>query len=480
MYKKLYRNVEQLLRQIDASTGTEDMLRMTARRIVETCAEAYGIENGRLYREQALDYVLIESIGGRGQSIVGKTVSKEYPVIAALERERIVMISRDYPGFDPEIESQFATHDYAAVLVESSPAYILSFGVRRAEDDGEARENLHLILETIRTAIGLKLRQTVLESQLRQAQTIQLSLLPRELPPLPGFDLAAATFPADEVGGDIYDAQPTEFGSITVAVADASGHGLPAALQARDIITGLRMGMSRDFKLTATIRRLNRVINASGLSSRFVSLFFAEVEESGNVIYVNCGHCPPLIVNAEGGVFELPSTGPVLGPLPDMVYRRSFANLRPGEVLLIFSDGLTERKAATLPAAPAAPAAFAAPAPPAAPAMPALPLGPAAAAAAGAHDSGDGEPAAEPEEFGIERLIAVCRQNIARPAAEILDAILNAARSFGGDEPWEDDATLMVLRRLPAAEFKPRRALGQVLSFDQARLGAARRPNGRS
>lgn len=464
MYKKLYRNVEQLLRQIDASTGTEDMLRMTVRRIVETCAEAYGIENGRLYREQALDYVLIESIGGRGQSIVGKTVSKEYPVIAALEHERIVMISRDYPGFDPEIESQFATHDYAAVLVESSPAYILSFGVRRSEDDGEARENLHLILETIRTAIGLKLRQTVLESQLRQAQTIQLSLLPRELPPLPGFDLAAATFPADEVGGDIYDAQPTEFGSITVAVADASGHGLPAALQARDIITGLRMGMARDFKLTATIRRLNRVINASGLSSRFVSLFFAEVEESGNVIYVNCGHCAPLIVNAEGGVFELPSTGPVLGPLPDMTYRRSFANLRPGEVLLIYSDGLTERKSAAAPAAPAALAA---------------PLAPAAAAATGAREPADGEAENEPEEFGIERLIAVCRQNIARPAAEILDAILTAARAFGGNEPWEDDATLMVLRRLPAAEFKPRRALGQVLSFDQARLGAARRPNGR-
>ncbi len=433
MYKRLYRNIEQLLRQIDDAVGTEDMLRTTVRGIVATCAEAYGIESGRLYRERHDDYVLIESIGGLGARLVGKTVDKNYPVVEALQREHVALISRDYPGFDPELEAQFTELDYAAMLVEASPSYILSFGVRRTDADTE--ENLQLILETIRTAVGLKLRQNVLESQLRQAQTIQLSLLPRELPQLPGFELAAATFPADEVGGDIYDAQPTEFGSITVAVADASGHGLPAALQARDVITGLRMGMARDYKITATIRRLNRVINASGLSSRFVSLFYAEIEATGSVIYVNCGHCAPLILNAEGDVFELPSTGPVLGPLADMAYRRSFAQLRPGEVLLVYSDGLTERKPAPAPAA-------------------------------------DPEATAE---FGVERLIEAARLHLARPAAEILAAIVTAARDFGGAEPWEDDATLFVVRRLPAEQFKPGRTLGQVLSLDQARQGAARR-----
>jgi sigma-B regulation protein RsbU (phosphoserine phosphatase) len=448
VYKKLYRDIEKLLRQIDNSTGTEDMLRMTVRRIVETCAQVYGIESGRLYREQPHEYLLIESIGGHGSRIVGKTVSKDYPVVQTLEREFVVMISRDYPGFDPELEAQFSTLDYAAILVDSTPAYILSFGVRRTELD-EAEENLHLILETIRTAVGLKLRQSVLENQLRQAQTIQLSLLPRELPKLAGFELAAATFPAEEVGGDIYDAQTMETGTITVAVADASGHGLPAALQARDVITGLRMGVARDFKITATIRRLNKVINASGLSSRFVSLFYAEIEETGNVIYVNCGHCPPLIVNPEGAVFELPSNGPVLGPLPDMAYRRSFAQLRPGEVLLIYSDGLTERKRRQPPAtSDAAPAE----------------LEPETATEA------------EHEEFGTERLIRIASEHAHRPARDLLAAILTEVRDFGAGEPWEDDATLLVVRRLPAHEFKPKRTLGTVLSFDQARTGAAKKP----
>jgi sigma-B regulation protein RsbU (phosphoserine phosphatase) len=448
VYKKLYRDIEKLLRQIDNSTGTEDMLRMTVRRIVETCAQVYGIESGRLNREQPHEYLLIESIGGHGSRIVGKTVSKDYPVVQTLEREFVVMISRDYPGFDPELEAQFSTLDYAAILVDSTPAYILSFGVRRTELD-EAEENLHLILETIRTAVGLKLRQSVLENQLRQAQTIQLSLLPRELPKLAGFELAAATFPAEEVGGDIYDAQTMETGTITVAVADASGHGLPAALQARDVITGLRMGVARDFKITATIRRLNKVINASGLSSRFVSLFYAEIEETGNVIYVNCGHCPPLIVNPEGAVFELPSNGPVLGPLPDMAYRRSFAQLRPGEVLLIYSDGLTERKRRQPPAtSDAAPAE----------------LEPETATEA------------EHEEFGTERLIRIASEHAHRPARDLLAAILTEVRDFGAGEPWEDDATLLVVRRLPAHEFKPKRTLGTVLSFDQARTGAAKKP----
>ncbi len=455
MYKKLYRDIEKLLRQIDGSAGTEDMLRTTMRGIVETCAQVYGIESGRLYREQAHDYLLIESIGGHGSRIVGKTVSKDYPVVQALEREFVVMISRDYPGFDPELEAQFSSLDYAAILVDATPAYILSFGVRRTELD-EAEENLHLILETIRTAVGLKLRQSVLESQLRQAQTIQLSLLPRELPKLAGFELAAATFPAEEVGGDIYDAQTMETGTITVAVADASGHGLPAALQARDVITGLRMGVARDFKITATIRRLNRVINASGLSSRFVSLFYAEIEETGNVIYVNCGHCPPLIVNPEGAVFELPSNGPVLGPLPDMAYRRSFAQLRPGEVLLIYSDGLTERKQRL-------PAAVSEPAPAPTPVIPGAP-------------EPEPAPEAEHEEFGTERLIGIAREHAHRPARDLLAAILTEVRDFGGGEPWEDDATLLVVRRLPAHEFKPKRTLGTVLSFDQARAGVAKKP----
>ena len=80
-----------------------------------------------------------------------------------------------------------------------------------------------------------------------------------------------------------------------LAIADASGHGLPAALLARDVITGLRMGMADDLKIIKAVERLNRVIHRSALSSKFVSLFYGEVEPNGNFLYCNAGHNPPLL-----------------------------------------------------------------------------------------------------------------------------------------------------------------------------------------
>jgi serine phosphatase RsbU (regulator of sigma subunit) len=132
-----------------------------------------------------------------------------------------------------------------------------------------------------------------------------------------------------------------------------------------------------------------------------------------------------------------------------MAYRRSFAQLRPGEVLLIYSDGLTERKRRLPPGtSDAAPVAL------------------------------EPEPAAEAEqeEFGTERLIRIASEHAHRPARDLLAAILTEVRDFGAGEPWEDDATLLVVRRLPAHEFKPKRTLGTVLSFDQARIVAAKKP----
>jgi len=415
--KKFYRNIEDVLRRIDASRSAEDMLRETLREIVAVCAEQYGIESGRLYREQDDQFTLIESVGEYGESITGLAVSREYPVIKELLQHRLVMISPESPGFDPEIEYRFSHFNYAAVLVGESPAYILSFGIRRGDDDGD----LHFILETIRTAVGLKLRQSSLENQLRQAQQIQQSLLPRRLPELPGFDLAALSIPADEVGGDVYDAQEVEVGVLCLSIADASGHGLPAALQARDVVTGLRMGMTEEHKISTTVQKLNRVIHQSGLVSRFVSLFYGELEETGSLSFVNGGHCPPLLFSTAGEVFELPGNGPVLGPLPDAVYRRSFANIHPGEVLVMFTDGLLERKRR--------------------------------------------DPDADPpdvEEYGVGRIIATVQAHVHRSAAEIVAALMESVRLFGAGAPWEDDVTVFVVRRLTKREYSPKSVLDAV------------------
>ena len=135
---------------------------------------------------------------------------------------------------DDDIIPATGALDSAAILIGRDPSYILSLGIRHhgSEDD------LLVLLETIRAAIGLKLREQAYVNQLKQAQAIQHSLLPSTLPTLSGYEIAVVSHPATEVGGDVFDVQEVEEGVLGLMLADASGHGLPAALQARDVVIG--------------------------------------------------------------------------------------------------------------------------------------------------------------------------------------------------------------------------------------------------
>ena len=420
MHKHLYRAVENLLDRIDHSAGDEQMLLDILHLLVESDdTVAFGVVSGRLYMERDLDYILIKSISGHGPQIAGKTVSKDYQVVKDILQHRLWVISPESPGWDPDLEAQFSDMDSAAILVGRDPSYILSLGIRHHGSE----EDLLVLLESIRAAIGLKLREQAYVNKMKQAQAIQHSLLPRELPKLEGFEIAALSHPAEEVGGDVYDVQRVEEGVLGLMLADASGHGLPAALQARDVVIGMRMGQAEGEKITATISRLNRVIHRSGLTSRFISMFYAELEESGNLAYVNGGHCPPLLVSNVGEVFELKTCGPVLGPLPDAVYRRGYATLKPGEVLVMFTDGVTERE--------------------------------------DLRSKVDEDDIVELGREGLIKTIQACHE---KSAGEIADRIIERVREFGNNRPFEDDVSVMVVKRLAADNYPPAEDLTLVSS----------------
>jgi len=417
--KKLYRTFESLLDHIDHSAGDEHMLVEILRVLVEkTEDQEFGVISGRLYREEDTEYLLIESIGEHGSAIAGKTVSKSYQVVKDIVRRRRWVISPDSPGFDPELEAQFNRADAAAILIGHDPSYILSLGIEHhgSEDD------LMVLLETIRAAVGLKLREQALANQMRQAQVIQQSLVPPVLPTLDGYDIAGISQPADDVGGDVYDVQEVEADVLGLMIADASGHGLPAALQARDVVIGMRMGQAESEKITATIGRLNRVINQTSLASRFISLFYAELEKSGNIAYVNGGHCPPLLITPSDEVFELKTCGPVLGPLPDAVYRRGYLTLSPGEILVLYTDGVTER-----------------------------------------HDPATGETdETDIEDFGRDRLIQAVSASRDQTAQDIAAEIMRQVKEYGDGAPLQDDVTVMIVKRLPAESYPPAEDLTRV------------------
>jgi len=257
-------------------------------------------------------------------------------------------------------------------------------------------------LSTIRHAINMKLEKEKLESIVLQSQEIQLSLLPEEDPKFGGFDIAGMSVPAEIVGGDVYDFIDVTPNILGIAIGDATGHGLPAALQARDVLTGLRMGISEDQKMVKVFEKLNKVIHRSRLTSRYVSLFYAELESSGQMIYCNAGHNPPYYYRRKKDRFcPMTEGGMVLGPSSSSTYGRGFFKLEPGDLIVCYTDGLTEAK----------------------------------------NDLGD--------DFGEERILRFVRENVATlNSKEFAAQLLEAVAVWSQGATYTDDRTVVFIKRL--------------------------------
>jgi len=267
-----------------------------------------------------------------------------------------------------------------------------------AFQEGIDRRDTEFFLNTTASILSLRILEEQLGDTLREAAEIQNSLLPESAPEFPGYDIAGRSVSASEVGGDWYDFLPLDQDSLGLAIGDASGHGLPAALMARDVVIGLRMGIEREMKAGYVLAKLNRVIHASLLSSRFVSLFYGELEHNGSFFYFNAGHHPALLVDATGCT-ELESGDPVLGPLPSVRFRRRFAHLDRGAMLALYTDGVIERRSA----------------------------------------SG--------ELFGVDRLRKLLMNGLDRPASELVARCFEEVERFGTADAEKDDATLVIVRR---------------------------------
>jgi len=256
-----------------------------------------------------------------------------------------------------------------------------------------------LLLNTACSILSVRLAEERLGAALSEAAEIQRSLLPAAPPEFPGFDIAAKSQPAEEVGGDWFDYLPLGEGSLGLSIGDASGHGLPAALMARDVVIGLRMGIERELKAGHALAKLNRVLHASTLSSCFASLLYGELEENGSFFYYNAGHDAPLLVT-DAGATLLRTGGTVLGPIADARFRRHFAHLDHGAVLALYTDGLIE------------------------------------------HRKRSGEL------FGIERLQKLLHEGRELGAAALVERCFEELDRFGGGGAAQDDQTLLVVKRL--------------------------------
>jgi serine phosphatase RsbU (regulator of sigma subunit) len=181
-----------------------------------------------------------------------------------------------------------------------------------------------------------------IEQELRTAQRIQRTFLPKDVPPLPGWQLVPYYQPAREVGGDFYDFLSFEDGRVGLIIGDVTGKGIPAALMMTATRTMLRTAAQQQATPGTVFERVNEVLHADIAPGMFVTCFYVLLDpRTGDLRFANAGHEPPYRRHA-GCVSELWATGMPLGLMPGIQYEEYQATLAPGESLLFYSDGLVE------------------------------------------------------------------------------------------------------------------------------------------
>jgi serine phosphatase RsbU (regulator of sigma subunit) len=342
-YRDLFKKVEKHLGAIEEQESLKETLGLIIEDLLEDFAENFGFTGARLYVLDEGDYRLEKKFGDDIPAPIGYVIPSGYEPIKALRRCGCIFMDRDSKDVDPLLEEKLGAERFTAISVGHQNAYIIAFTVRK--EFASQHDDILFALSSIRHAINLKLAKDNLESIVLQSQEIQLSLLPEKDPVFEGFDISGRSIPAQIVGGDVYDFLWVSPKILGIAIGDATGHGLPAALQARDALIGLRMGIHEDQKIVKVFEKLNKVIHRSRLTSRYVSLFYMELETSGQIVYINAGHVYPFhyrkrkdrfVTMAEGGI--------VLGPTSQATYGRGFVEMEPGDCIIGFSDGITEAK----------------------------------------------------------------------------------------------------------------------------------------
>lgn len=369
----------------------------SGRASLEAAFEEFGQEHGiraiAWYTEEGPCFVRrgVSGLGARFAERLGTDVAAQL-----MPGARRVRVFRDEAApTSPAALALVVPGPSAAIRFDHPPHQLLALV---ALDPTADVGTVEFLLGTIASALSARTLQERWRRSLAHAAEIQRGLLPRTLPELPSLEIAATSIACDDVGGDLFDFFPFGADTLGVAVGDASGHGLPAALVARDVVVGLRVGLDRGMRIGGVLARLNRVLRAGIPEGAFASLFYAEVHVGGVVEYVSAGHPPALRVGADGYT-ALRQGGPVLGPVEKVSYRRTSARLEVGETLVLYSDGITERRS----------------------------------------PGGD--------LYGEERLAADVAAAAGQALASTLAEVVERVRAFGGGAPWGDDLTLVLLRR---------------------------------
>ncbi|MGB8535381.1 MAG: GAF domain-containing SpoIIE family protein phosphatase [Acidobacteriaceae bacterium] len=267
-----------------------------------------------------------------------------------------------------------------------------------AAQTGLALENANL-LQTVAEEVAKRER---LNREVEIAREVQERLFPQKLPVIAGLDYAGHCRPALGVGGDYYDFLALPRGNLGIAIGDVSGKGIAAALMMASLQASLRGEATRaPENLAAAVANVNRLVYEASASNRYATFFYGQYDPAeGKFDFVNAGHNSPILLHrGDGGkVTRLEPGGTVVGLIENVEYQQGSVKIRPGDLLVAFTDGISE----------------------------AMNL--------------------DDEEWGEDRLLDSIRGCKAKTAQEMLEIIFAAATQFAGTAPQHDDMTLVVLR----------------------------------
>jgi phosphoserine phosphatase RsbU/P len=292
------------------------------------------------------------------------------------------------------------------------------FGIIYADSplaDGRFTEDHLKVLTTLASVAAIRvenarlteeqIERERLEREQQVASEIQQRFLPTTAPIVNGYELQGISFPCYEIGGDYYDFIQRDDGKLVVALGDVSGKGTAAALLMSSLHAAIHAQADIHDSLVKTISAVNRYLVDSIPANRFVTLFYAELDpKNGALSFLNAGHNPPLIVHTGGTMEQLASGGLPLGIMSNADFREGRTKLYPGDVLVIYSDGVSEA----------------------------------------VNPSG--------EEFGPTRLYEVVARNLDASAGGIRDRIESALTKFCQGTPAADDITLVIVKRQAEAQ----------------------------
>jgi len=388
---------------------------MSTQAIVNTCAAEDStarvlVADDQLHVLEALQLLL------KSQGYCTETVTDPARVLPAVESEQfdLVLMDMNYErdttaGAEGlQLVSQIRAKNNSLPLVVMTAWSSVELAVeamqRGASDfvqkPWDNQQLLQKLQAQVQRARALRQNQRRSDDELREAQEIQKSLLPRKLPEVSDYEVAGITQPVRFVGGDYYNVARISERETVLCIADVAGKGMPAALLMSSLQAALSPLMWQKLAPRELCRRLNRILCDITPANKFISFFYGVLDSKEHrLTYCNAGHNPPILVRSQGAATELNAAGAVLGQFPDWVYEQNEVQLRRGDNLLLFTDGLVE-----------------------------------------ACDQDD-------EPFGESGLLRTARENSGCTAAELRDKLMQGASEHCGGR-FQDDASLVVLRAL--------------------------------